>query len=760
MRDWSLSCSTATGPGDPLSLTLAADMRLCKPDPLNDHIWELEIGAGEPASLAVRTTYGLRARAMRLFYRFGEAGQTVTNPVDFTRAPRVHRFHPNFFSLDFVPIEGLEITAEYWVPELHALAGRLTLSNRTASGRKIDFDLCGALTPLDGKSLTFSQLHMVNVLAGRTAGLEPVLFMTGAPKPGSGPHPSLAIRLDFEPGQTKSLVWCLGAEASTEASFQLARHIAGRPWDAERARIELVDAGDTLEIHTGDADWDAALAFSQKQALGSFLGASANLPQASLVGSRQPDGGYSRSGTGTDMAAGWNGQSPFETYYAASLLPMAHELRRGLVENFLSVQEEDGSIDDKPGLAGQRAKFLAAPLLGSLAWDYYQDTQDEAFLEEAFPKLLRFFQAWFLPDHDRDRDGIPEWEHVLQTGFEDHPIFDSWHPWSQGLRIGALFNPELEALLYREAAALIRMAEKLERVPEIGMLHERAAVLRSSVEAGWNASTSLYCYRDRLTEQPSESKLILRHKGSGEMRPRKAEFEQPVRLFIEIQTEQPGTRRPTIEIGGLGNAKNVEPAEGKAEARQSERIEEDQFQWRAGGLTAISEKVYCKVRHIVVSGLEETDQLVVRTVDATAQDITLFTPLWAHIPDEERAENLLHGALLDAERFNRPFGIRALAASPDPEAETVSTSVHLLWNQLIGEGLLGYGYRVEAARLTEKLMQAVIQCLKQGHAFYERYNAETGSGIGERGALRGLAPVGLFLQVLGVNIVSPGRVRL
>jgi hypothetical protein len=304
------------------------------------------------------------------------------------------------------------------------------------------------------------------------------------------------------------------------------------------------------------------------------------------------------------------------------------------------------------------------------------------------------------------------------------------------------------------------MAEKLERAPEIGMLHERAAVLRSSVEAGWNATTSLYCYRDRLTEQPSESKLILSHKGSGEMRPKKAEFEQPVRLFIEIQTGQPGARRPTIEIGGLGNVKNVEPAEGTAEARQSERIEEDQFQWRAGGLTAISEKVYCKVRHIVVSGLEETDQLVVRTVDATAQDITLFTPLWAHIPDEARAESLLRGALLDAERFNRPFGIRALAASPDSEAETVTTSVHLLWNQLIGEGLLGYGYRAEAARLTEKLMQAVIQCLKQSHAFYERYNAEMGSGIGERGALRGLAPVGLFLQALGVNILSSGRVRL
>src|SRR5512143_1683877 len=338
MRDWSLSCAmTATAPGDPLCLTLAADMRLSQPDYLNDHAWELEIGAGEPASVAVRTTYGLRARNMRLFYRFSESGQTVTNPAAFVRGPRLRRFYPNFLWLDFVPLDGLEVTAEYWVPESHALSGRLTMVNRTASARKVDFELCGALTPLDGKSLSFSQQQMVNVLTGRTGKLAPVLFMTGGPSLGPGPHPSLALKLDFDAGQTRTIVWCLAAEATHEASFEVARKIAARPWDAERARIELMDAGDTLDIHTGDPDWDAALAFSQKEALACFFPASEHLPQPSIVSSRQPDAGYSHSGTGMDHPAGWNGQTPFEAYYAASLLPVAHRLRRGLIENFLKV---------------------------------------------------------------------------------------------------------------------------------------------------------------------------------------------------------------------------------------------------------------------------------------------------------------------------------------------------------------------------------------------------------------------------------------
>ncbi len=757
MRDWSLSCgTTATEPADPISLTLAADMRLCQPDYLNDHIWELEIGAGEPASVAVRTTYGLRARNMRLFYRFGEEGASVTNPATFVRGPRVRRFYPNYLWLDFVPIQGLEVSAEYWVPESHALAGRVVLANRTNTTRKVDFELCGALTPLDGKSLSFSQQHMVNVLSGRTGGLIPLLFMAGGPSLGPGPHPSLALKVVLEAGASRTIAWCAAAEANLEASFELARKVAARPWDAERTRIELMDAGDTVDIHTGDPDWDAALALSQKAALASFFSGSEHLPNPSFVSPRQPDEGYSHSATGIDHAAGWSGQSPFDAYYVSSLLPMARRLRLGLIENFLSAQGANGTIDGKLGLAGQRARFLAAPLLATLAWQYYEDSQDLDFLQEAFPKLFGFFEQWFSPEQDPDRDGIPEWSHILQTGFEDHPLFDTWHPWSQGVPIGALFNPELEALLYREAESLIRMAEKLERDAEVGKLHEIAAILRESVEAAWSQLDRLYSYRDRLTHVCSTEKLITKHRGSGEMRPRKAQFHHPVRLLIEIQTEEPRLRRPVIEVSGLGE----ELATAEGDPRQRERFEDGSFQWRAGGLTAVSQRSYCKINRISVSGLKEEDKLVVRTIDATGEDVTLFTPLWAHIPEPARAESMVRGALLDEGRFGRPFGVPALAAAPDVRAELIAASVHLPWNQMIGEGLLSYGYREEAARLTEKLMAAVIRCLKQSRGFYERYHADNGSGIGERGAVAGLAPVGLFLKVLGLQILSPTSVRL
>ena len=117
-------------------------------------------------------------------------------------------------------------------------------------------------------------------------------------------------------------------------------------------------------------------------------------------------------------------------------------------------------------------------------------------------------------------------------------------------------------------------------------------------------------------------------------------------------------------------------------------------------------------------------------------------------------------ALLDAIRFHRPYGVPACPSLTQPEAETVSQSIHLPWNLLICEGLLKYGFRTDAARLLAHNMTAIIQNLKQNRAFYARYHAEKGTGIGERNALSGLAPVGLFMQVLGVEILSNTRVKL
>ncbi|HMX18242.1 MAG TPA: hypothetical protein PLI15_14855 [Anaerolineales bacterium] len=746
MRDWSLR------PGDPLYLTLAADARLCKPDYVNDHIWEVELGATDPerAAISLYTTFGLRARSMRLSLRFTENNVAVTDPNTFFTKPSLRRFFPNFLTLDFVPLENLQVSTEFWVPESHAVAGRVILTNKSNAVRQIKLEVCAALAPLDGQSIIPTQQQLVNILAGQTSGIAPVIFMTGGPKHGPGPQPSLLLELELGPGATRQITFAEAALDTVAMSFELARHSAARPWEAERARIELLDASQVLDIRTGDPDWDAALAFSQRASHGLFFSGNGGLPNASFVNARHVDNGFSRKGDGADYPPSWNGQSPLEAYYVSSILQGTPHIAKNLLLNFLATQDEDGEVDNKPGITAQRGKLLAAPLLASLTWKYYQATQDEAFLAEAFPKLIKFFWSWFSSAHDRNRDGAPEWDHILQTGFDDNPVFDVWHPWSQGLDISLVHSPSLEAMLYREAWSIVKIAKRLGKPEEeTALVIAQSEILKTSINASWNPNQSFYSYRDRETGLVSTGQVIAKKKGNGNARP-KIEFETGVRLLVEIQTKNPAAKRPEVEI-----SEYFTKSKGEVET-----ILGHQFQWRTGGLVATTQKLFTRVGRVSVTGLDEKDKVLVKLIDTTGEDLTLALPLWAGVPEAQQVNALIGRNLLTADRFDRPFGFPSLAASPNPEADTVSMSVTLPWNQLIGEGLLAYGFRAEATRLTAHLMNGVIQNLKQNRSFYNRYHAEKGTGIGERNSLHGFAPVGLFMQTLGVTILSPTKVKL
>ncbi len=740
MRDWSLAL------GDPLCLTLAADARLSIPDYLNDHIWELSLGGGEPPALSLQTTYGLRAKAMRVFLRFSENGKSVTDPSAFAWPPTVRRFYPNFLILDYSPLNNIDVTAEYWVPQSNAVSARVSVSNQTSTTRKIRMDVCAVLAPIDGQIMTAAQPQMVNVLSGQTGGLVPVLFLTGGPAPGSGPYPSLFLDLELGPGATRTITWVQAATDNLQSSFDLARQTSARLWEAERTRLELLNTSQTIGIRTGDRDWDAAFALSQSVGYGLFFGPDTHLPCPSAVAVRGPDNGYSPKTDGTDYPASWNGQTPFEAYYLSSVLP-ASDLAQGLLQNFLAVQKEDGFIDGKPGLAGQRGRYLAAPLLASLAWKLYERSEDDKFLSQAFPRLHSFFWSWFSPDYDEDRDSLPQWKHTLQTGFEDNPLFDAWHEWSLGGDITQVHSPALEAMLYHEAACLIKMAERLERHDTLPLLHEQAARLRKSIESTWQPRTGLYHYRDRATGLSLAGKILVKQQGPGSVSPR-LKFEQPIRLLIEVQIQNPTAKRPEIRIHQF------------ASKAADEVIGSSDYQWRNRGAVYTTQNVYSRLGKIVIRGLGEEDTVTVSSLDFTAEDHTLFMPLWAGIPDEQHAQAMIGRALLDASRFQRPFGVPACPLLLKPEAEMVSQAVHLPWNLFIAEGLLRYGFRTDAARLVAHLMTGIVQNLKQNRVFYARYHAEKGTGIGERNALSGLAPVDLFLRVLGVEVLSATRVKL
>lgn len=739
MRDWNL------GAGDPLHLVLAADARQSTPDYCNDHIWEISLGGGEPPALLLHTTYGLRAGWMRLFPRFLRAGTALTNPAEFAGPPRVVRFAPNYLLLAFSPFHGIDVRCELWVPDSHTITGRMLVENNSVLKETMRLEWAGLLSPLtDGEAMSVLAEMPTPVLAGRAEMLFPVCAVSGATVQAvSSPFPALAVDMDLYPSASRSFGWAMASLDSREASLSAARTLAVANWEPALARINMLDRQHTLEIHTGDPDWDAAFAFSQTAALRLFLSGE-QLPFPSFVHSRGPDRGYSPRGDGSDYPYPWSGQTVMGAWHLAGLLPGAPDLLRGVLQNFLSIQTADGEIDWKPGLGGQRGRHLAPPMLASLAWKLGQADITQTWLESVYPHLLRFLNTWASTAHDRDEDGFPEWDHPLQTGYESNPLFDRWHIDSQGVDITTLESPGLGAMLFREYHCLMRIARRTGHTADLPVLEMRAARLRAVIEETWDPAAAIYRFRDFETHASTSGRMIKSFQGSGDT-PFAHAFPLPQRLILRIHSSEEVTRVARVRLYG-------QTAQGEAR----EEIGPAQFFWMHGEGRATTQAVFTALERVEISGLESKDRLRLYSVDYAQEAISLLLPLWAQIPGDLRAAEMIQRTT--AGRFLGAYGMPMCPTSADEPAQPHLSAVDMVWNTLIGEGLLLYGRQTQAADLVTRLMQAVTTALKTVGAFTQYYDAHTGRPYGDHNSLFGLAPVGLFLASLGLERLTPNEI--
>ena len=435
MREWYITRDILP------SVVLAADARLSPLNFYDDQIWELHLDSGEPAALSLQTTYGLRALGMRIFPRFSEGDDARTSPDRFATAPVLHRLYPNYTLATFSPFEGIDVIAEYWVPRSNLIAGRMRVINSGVTPRDLQLELVALLVQAgEGEHMSPSKFDLAEILVGRTNNLSPVLFMTGGGEARHSPYPSLALSFDLLPGLDKTVTWVHAALPDAEAAYGLARETAASDWEAEIARIEMTNAS-MLEISTGNSDWDMAFHLGQKTAFGLLHGPTEHLPNRSFVTSRQPDQGFSLRGDGSDYDHTWSGQTPLDTYYLCQQIVLsAPQIAQDLIENLLATQDEDGQVDWRASMTGSRSGLLATPLLAHMAWKIFETSQDRDFLERIFLPLRRYFDHWFRPEHDRDGNGIPEFDNVSQTGFDDNPIFTPWQTWSQGAEISFFEN--------------------------------------------------------------------------------------------------------------------------------------------------------------------------------------------------------------------------------------------------------------------------------------------------------------------------------
>jgi len=388
-------------------------------------------------------------------------------------------------------------------------------------------------------------------------------------------------------------------------------------------------------------------------------------------------------------------------------------------------------------------------VLAQIAWRIYQATEDKHFLSEVYAPLLSYVQAWFTAEQDRDGDGIPEWSHLMQSGLEEHPTFSQGQPWAQGADITFSESPSLCALLLHEIKILIRMAGILDRTLPISSLQSLSDLLANAVETSWDPSSSLYRTWDRETHFSSSKQRLAEMVGPGEIYLEK-QFEVPVRLLISITSQASTPRQANVFIHGGGTSgKNI-----------VEHITSDQIQWRLQQTFLTSQRVYAHLEYLDIREIGPDDRVIVEVVDLATLDYSLFLPLFAKIPDKDRAASTIREALLDPGTFWQAYGLPLCADASESTQGSSCDQTSIMWCSLIGKGLLNYGYRQEAAELVTRLMSGITAHLTKHKAFAHAYLAESGLGVGERNSLHGLAPLSLFLDTIGVRLISPTKVAL
>lgn len=130
-----------------------------------------------------------------------------------------------------------------------------------------------------------------------------------------------------------------------------------------------------------------------------------------------------------------------------------------LAEDFIVAlcesQEPDGKVPQFVCATWNRPGESQPPLVAWSAWMLYERFGNKELIRSCYEPLCRMVEWWFAK-RDRDGDGVVEYEHALESGWDDSPRFDK----------GRIAAVDLNAYLNREMRLLAKMAPVIAREHE------------------------------------------------------------------------------------------------------------------------------------------------------------------------------------------------------------------------------------------------------------------------------------------------------
>lgn len=728
----------------PKAFFLATDGQFTPYRPENDHVWALILDSSEAYPFHLYTTFGLRARSMRFFPNFILGNQRHTKATDFKHPPAVTHFTPASLRIACCLKNGVTIQFECLMPQTDILVGNLEINNPGHDLINLTIEMAAILVPMDKGIPSQPEKEGLNqIIVGHTKQLWPVLFMTGGPDAISNPYPTLRLPVQVEHACSYTATWSLVTKFTRESSLETAKQIIASNWQKTYQTHTMKHASQTIDIQTGNPDWDKVLLLSQRNAMIHLVNTDPDPSTPCFLKLRNPD------------QPAHTGQAPEHlttlemTHLAQVLLPAHADIISTLVENALTRMTQKDQPKSRITQPMNKLSHQECPLISNLCLEIYEINPDIEFLTRVYPDLCKMMYSWFNPIEDPKHQSHLVWQSPQQCQLDTGMFaFDIWEKTGRGLDIRYAESPALLAMLHREATALRKIAEILADKPGQKELARLEKILQKKFQAFWSDELKTFTYLDRQSHQ-APSREISRTGSVQENLAIKHAFNQPQRLQLHLTTDDERSRVCSVHFSG-------QDSEGE---NISETFAPTHIRWVMGRAHLTTHNRYGTLFSVSFEGMKPEDHYCLETADYSQADITCLLPVGSGAASQEQHESILKNHL-DWQDAKLQYGIPETWKCIQNLPEDLPIRVNVLWNTMIIAELVRGGYSQQAMSLFTNLMSTMIEALKDYGGFYPCFDNKNGKPVGQRNNITGLAPVRLFLQIAGIRLFTPTRLAV
>ncbi len=726
MREWNLTGNI------PLHFLLTPEAHLCQSDCAIGHSWQLSVGDSNRSFIGIHSTLGLKVIDLNLFLAFGLGNRWISDPSEFVSAPTIKAFSSCYLRLILIPFPMVEVSLEFFITGAFIVCGRVSIFNSNKDPHSIDLGLFGDLiTTQNGKPLTVINSGMSSYLQGFGDGVVPTIFMSGGPSRVISPKIGLALPLRILPNEKRIITWACSTAGDAQLSFSLAQTALKLDWEKEVAKMEHFHDASTLEIFTGNLQWDAVLATSQVCARQLVIEKDSG-DSSTFVEHRSTETNFAHlSNTSLET------QSSLLFNHLVNILLPGNATLLGKIAIQLLKQSEYQSARQL-----NKPQILPLPMLARTISHIAQYEPEQVLLQSCYPMLSSLIDAWLSKAHDQDQDGMPELSTATQLGFSSLSKTSSL-PYT-ALTDGIQFteSPALAALIIDELAELAALAQLFGDIDTQNRLNSQREKLSQELKTMYVRKEHCFIYRDRDSHTSCRSKLLREIIGNTKDS-LEINLTPPQRIMVCMEVIDQSAPSPRLFIRGFDE--------------NNHRIRVEIVFNKNMPQILVSEQIFSSIKSIETKNFDSDTQCNLSTFGTKLADITCLLPISRDLLTYAQLKSIVNNTILSHKTLLN-YGIPKVLGFTGENKSLSENEINIPWNMLIIERLIDCKFIPVANQLFSKLMDMQVQTLAQYHAFFEGYDASNASPRGHHNALAGLIPLTVFLKLIGVDIKSPKEV--